>query len=75
MIQHFMAQGSDYLTAKTQALTAIHGMISKQAMILTYNDIFYLISIFFAICIPLLAIFISRKKKDRAAPVDLAAME
>jgi DHA2 family multidrug resistance protein len=75
MIQHFMAQGSDYLTAKAQALTAIHGMISKQAMILTYNDIFYLISIFFAICIPLLAIFISRKKKDRTAPVDMAAME
>jgi Ca2+/Na+ antiporter len=41
-------------------------MIGKQAMILTYNDAFYVIAVFFALCIPLLALFIRRKKKVEA---------
>lgn len=69
LVTRFMHEGSDYLTAKAQALTVLHGAITQQAMILTYNDIFYLISIFFVICIPLLVLFISKKKtSDRSLP-------
>lgn len=50
-------------TAKTKALTLIHGLVGEQAMLLTYNDVFYLIGIFFLICIPLLLLFIKKRKR------------
>jgi DHA2 family multidrug resistance protein len=63
MVARFMQNGLDYATAKAKALTALHGMIGRQAMILTYNDSFYVISVFFLLCIPLLLFFIRKKKK------------
>lgn len=66
LVNTFIHQGFGYTVAKQKALTIIHGMIGKQAMILTYNDAFYVIAVFFALCIPLLALFIRRKKKVEA---------
>ncbi len=57
----FIGKGFDRTTARSKALHVIHGIIEKQAMLLTYNDIFYLIAIFFLICIPLLVLFIRKK--------------
>lgn len=71
LTDHFMHQGFDYYTAKASALGVIHGMIGKQAMILTYNDAFYLIAIFFAICIPLLLLFVRRKKRKMEKPIKM----
>jgi hypothetical protein len=36
-------------------------------MMLTYNDAFYLIALFFALCIPLLLLFLRRKRNVRLA--------
>jgi DHA2 family multidrug resistance protein len=64
----FMHQGLDLSTARAKALDVLHGMIGRQAMILTYNDAFYLIAIFFLACIPLLTLFIGKKKsKEKGA--------
>lgn len=59
----FLGKGFDLATAKSKALMIIHGIIGKQAMLLTYNDVFYLIALFFLACIPLLVLFIRKKKK------------
>ena len=58
----FISKGSDFLNAQMKALFAIKGSVYKQAMILTYNDVFIMVGIFFAICIPLLLLF--RMKGD-----------
>ncbi len=60
---HFTQLGFDMATAKSKALALIHGMVEQQAMLLTYNDVFYLIALFFLFCIPLLALFLKKKKK------------
>jgi DHA2 family multidrug resistance protein len=59
----FLGKGFDLATAKSKALMIIHGIIGKQAMLLTYNDVFYIIALFFLACIPLLVLFIRKKKK------------
>lgn len=58
----FMAKGSDFNTAQMQALTAIRGNVYKQSMLLTYNDVFLIVGVFFAVCIPLLILFRTKKK-------------
>jgi hypothetical protein len=42
---------------------AIKGTVYKQAMVLTYSDVFLFVGIFFALCIPLLLLFTVRGKK------------
>jgi DHA2 family multidrug resistance protein len=35
----------------------MQGAVYKQAMVLTYNDVFLIVGIFFVLCIPLLLLF------------------
>lgn len=63
LVARFTSQGLDLSTAHAKALDVLHGMLDKQAMILTYNDAFYLIAVFFLLCIPLLTLFLGRRKK------------
>ena len=53
----FVSKGSDLLNAQLKAAYAIKGIVFKQAMVLTYNDVFMLVGFFFAICLPLLLLF------------------
>ncbi len=53
----FISKGSDYTSAQVKAAAAIKGTVFKQAMIMTYNDVFLLVGVFFAVCIPLLLLF------------------
>jgi DHA2 family multidrug resistance protein len=53
----FMSKGKDLISAQTSAAAAIEGSVYKQAMILTYNDVFLIVGVFFALCIPLLLLF------------------
>jgi DHA2 family multidrug resistance protein len=52
-----MSKGNDLLSSQLSAVAAIKGSIYKQAMVLTYNDVFIIVGVFFAICIPLLLLF------------------
>ena len=58
-----MARGTDLNTAQAMSAAAIKGTVYKQAMVLTYSDVFLFVGIFFALCIPLLLLFTVRGKK------------
>jgi DHA2 family multidrug resistance protein len=53
----FMSKGDNILSAQMKSLAAIKGSVFKQAMVLTYNDVFLIVGLFFALCIPLLLLF------------------
>ncbi|MFC0878413.1 DHA2 family efflux MFS transporter permease subunit [Saccharicrinis sp. FJH2] len=59
----FMSKGSDLATSYTKAAAALKGSLMKQAMILTYNDVFIIVGVFFAACIPFLLLFRTKGKK------------
>lgn len=50
----FVSSGSSPGSAHQQAYKAIKGMFLRQTTMMTYNDIFLIIGVFFVICIPLL---------------------
>lgn len=65
----FMSKGSDPAGAQSKAIAVLQGQVYKQAMVLTFNDVFLIVGVFFAICIPLLFLFrsktgVSKKEKD-----------
>ena len=53
----FMSKGDDILSAQMKSIAAMKGSVYKQAMVLTYNDVFLIVGIFFVLCIPLLLLF------------------
>jgi MFS transporter, DHA2 family, multidrug resistance protein len=55
----FMARGMDAATASKQAAAGLFGMVQRQAAMMGYIDVFFLLSIMFAVCLPL--IFIMKK--------------
>lgn len=62
----FVEAGFDVQTARLKALSIVRDLIDKQAMILTYNDAFYIIALFFLVCIPLLALFVYPRKRSKS---------
>ncbi|MBS1912307.1 MAG: DHA2 family efflux MFS transporter permease subunit [Bacteroidetes bacterium] len=66
-----MARGSSMVAAKQQAYAAINGAVVRQTMLLSYNDAFLLVSIFFVACVPL--VFLLRRKKQAAAAIAAGA--
>jgi len=59
----FMASGADAQTASLKAHKVIDGMVSQQASLLTYMDVFLGIGIFFLICVPLVLLLKPAKNK------------
>jgi DHA2 family multidrug resistance protein len=57
--QNMMAHGVDSATATKQAYAGIFGMVQQQASMMAYIDVFFLLAIMFAACLPL--IFIMKK--------------
>jgi DHA2 family multidrug resistance protein len=53
----FVSKGKDIGSAQLSSVAALKGSVYKQAMVLTYNDVFIIVGVFFAICIPLLLLF------------------
>ena len=66
--QSMIAKGADAHTARTMAQAALDGTVMKQATMLAYNNCWLLILISFVVTVP--AIFLLRKPKGGAAPVD-----
>lgn len=52
-----MGLGKDQATSQMIAAASIKGEVVKQSLLLSYNDIFLIVGIFFAACIPLLLLF------------------
>jgi MFS transporter, DHA2 family, multidrug resistance protein len=65
MKQAFMARGMDAATATKQANAGIFGMVQRQASMMAYIDVFFLLAIMFAACLPLILLM---KKAPKGPP-------
>ncbi len=71
LTKRLVASGTNVVEATQQAYMVLSGMLSKQAALVTYIDIFELLGAFFLACIPLV-LFIRRVKNAAATgPVSL----
>jgi MFS transporter, DHA2 family, multidrug resistance protein len=69
LVQGFQASGYSLQQAQSMANGAMEGIVSKQVMLTTYNDVYLLVGFFVLLCIPL--IFLQKFKKGAPAmPVD-----
>jgi MFS transporter, DHA2 family, multidrug resistance protein len=59
----FMARGMDAATATKQAAAGLFGMVQQQAAMMGYVDVFFLLAIMFAVCLPLILLM---KKAPKA---------
>jgi len=57
----FMQRGSDFVTASHQSLALIYGAVQKQAALLSFIDVFYLLGWMFLLATPL--VLLMRKSK------------
>src|SRR5437763_9384255 len=56
-----MARGADAATATHQAYAFLAGMVGRQAAIMSYNDVFFVLTLLFASMLPL--VLLMRKPK------------
>lgn len=67
-IQAFIGKGFTAFDAEQMANKAMEGVIAKQTMLVTYDNIYLLVGVFVLCCIPL--VFMQKFKKNVAMPVD-----
>jgi DHA2 family multidrug resistance protein len=67
-----ISKGMDPVTAKLQGLAMLQRIAAKQAALLAYLDSFYVVGLFFLLCIPLLILFKGDKKKQGPVHVEFA---
>ncbi|MFT3748617.1 MAG: DHA2 family efflux MFS transporter permease subunit [Agriterribacter sp.] len=67
-LQGFISKGYSAFDAEQMANRAMEGMITKQTMLLTYDNIYLLVGVFVLCCIPL--VYLQKFKKNVAMPVD-----
>jgi DHA2 family multidrug resistance protein len=68
-VKSFMAKGYTYLDAKTLAAKAIEGTLTKQSLLLTYSDAYWVAGLILLCSIPLL--YLQKFKKNVVVPADL----
>jgi DHA2 family multidrug resistance protein len=54
MRQFFVSQGADVVTATGRAYAAIYGMLQRQAAMLAFLDLFWILGVMFLLMVPLL---------------------
>jgi len=59
--QSFIQKGFPFNIAKEKALQSLDFMVSKQAMVLTYMDVFWFIGMMFFLCVPFVLMVKDRK--------------
>ena len=67
-IKNFMGKGYNYLDAKILATKAIEGTVTKQSLLLTYNDAYWVAGLIMLCSIPLL--YLQKFKKNVQLPID-----
>ncbi|TCC86305.1 DHA2 family efflux MFS transporter permease subunit [Pedobacter hiemivivus] len=68
-LNNFMAKGYSYLDAKALAIKAIDGTVTKQSLLLTYSDAYWVAGLILLCSIPLL--YLQKFKKNVEVPADL----
>jgi DHA2 family multidrug resistance protein len=66
-----MARGVDAATANKQAAAGLFGMVQRQASMMGYVDVFFLLAIMFAACLPLILIM-KKPPKGGGGPGSMA---
>jgi DHA2 family multidrug resistance protein len=66
-----MARGVDAVTANKQAAAGLFGMVQQQAAMMGYVDVFFLLAIMFAACLPLILIM-KKPPKGGGGPGSMA---
>jgi DHA2 family multidrug resistance protein len=66
----FQASGSDPATASRQTYVSLFGMVQRQAVMLSFLDVFQVLAAIFLLMIPLILIM---KRPGKGAPTDIAA--
>ena len=56
MVQTFMSRGMDLATARKRACAALFGMVQRQAAMMSYIDVFFLLAVMFLLMLPLILI-------------------
>ena len=69
MVNGFIAAGSDTVTATSQALRAMQGLLLREASMVSFVMLFRLLGVVFLLMVPL--VFIMRRPKGHSAPVDV----
>jgi DHA2 family multidrug resistance protein len=65
--QGLMSRGSDAVTAARQAQAAVWGMVQQHAAMMSYNDVFFLLAVLFAVMLPL--ILLMRKPQHQGRDI------
>ncbi|EDM36375.1 Drug resistance transporter EmrB/QacA subfamily protein [Pedobacter sp. BAL39] len=68
-IRKFMAEGYTFLDAKALGIKAIEGTVTRQTMLLTYSDAYWIAGLVLLCSIPLL--YLQKFKKNVEVPADL----
>jgi len=66
MYNMFLSKGFSLTQAKSMALKAIDGGMTKQVYLLSYNDVYLFVGVFLLFCIPLL--YLQKFKKKQVIP-------
>jgi DHA2 family multidrug resistance protein len=66
-----MSRGMDSATATKQAYAGVFGMVQQQASMMAYIDVFFLLSIMFLVCLPLILIM-KKPPKGGGGPGSMA---
>ncbi|MDP4150531.1 MAG: DHA2 family efflux MFS transporter permease subunit [Bacteroidota bacterium] len=68
MIQNFEAQGRSAFDAAQMANRAFEGLLTKQTLLVTYDNLYLTIGVFVLFCIPI--VFLQKFKRNVALPAD-----
>jgi len=69
MMNNFMAKGYSSLEAQKVTMKAMEGIVTKQAMLLTYTDAYWVVGFVMLCSIPL--VFLQKFKKNVSVPADV----
>lgn len=62
LVSGLMARGSSLSTAHQQTDAILNGIVMRQSILMSYEDTFLVVGVFFLVCIPLLLFTFQRKK-------------
>lgn len=69
LVQNFVSKGYSYLDAKLLSFKALEGILTKQVLLLTYNDAYWVAGLIMLCSIPL--VFLQKFKKNANIPTDV----
>jgi DHA2 family multidrug resistance protein len=68
MVQNFVSKGHSLLDAQQMANRALEGTVTRQTMLVTYDNLYLTIGVFVLCCIPI--VYLQKFKRNVAVPTD-----